>query len=264
MIRCLEHAGPSASAIAHKGAELLARFENLAASVLVHPTSWFAAVGPVVEEFVHEMCDPLPEIADKAARTRVIVGMRQLVLSPVPHLRAVGASNWTSNADFVDAVAASCNVWPITSARPVHSYRNASCCDGVNAFSLWDSVGAYVIQLLSGRSTVTAPAPLFKGGPYNWIAAIWNCAVMEPLLPKQPLSVSPGPSASAASKGKAAKGGARLFWVSPGEGGYMALHKVLYLSLPWAHQLWHQGYRHASDLDKGGHFNGLAPRRQTR
>ena len=259
LIRCLEHAGPSASAIARKGAELLEIFEGLATPVLSHPTSWFSRVGQVAEEFTRVMIAPLPDIAaeDHAARTRIVIGMRQLVLSPIPHLRAAGATDWASNVDFLDAVAASSNVWPVTSPSPLRRFRGASCCDGVNAFSLWDNA-AYIMQRLRGRTRVTAPSRLFNGGPLNWIGAIWNCVVMDALLPTHPSSVSPG------SARPGGGGGEQLYWVSPGEGGHLELLKVLYLNLPWGRHLWRQGYNHAQQLDESGYFEGLAPRRRSR
>ena len=52
---------------------------------------------------------------------------------------------------------------------------------------------------------------------------------------------------------------ARHYWITPGGGAYLQLRDVLHMSLPWARQLWHQGYAHARELDEAQYFSGMAP-----
>ena len=203
MVCCLERAGPSAAAIAARGDAFFRAFETLAADsrTLAHPTAWLGRLGPVLEAFLREAWAALPETAAPGAR--VAVGMKRLAAWPLPHLQSVRATGFARKADFIDAVLASCNVFPVTSAVPLRRFRGALCCDGVNPFSLWGSAGEYALQLLAGTARTTAPSWLLRkqgqgafSSLLDWLYAVVRDALHLPLLLAfaSPCILPPSPS----------------------------------------------------------------------
>ena len=237
-ILLLEHGDPSAAEVRRRAQKLHRSLDNKLERITGHPLAYVGRLDGVLAELLDET---LPR-DDAAYRTdRVLIGLRRWTWTPLPSLAPAVSQRFTDRLDFTRAALASANAPPIASLRPAIRYAGAWCADGVNAFSLWCAV-PYMCAVMRGAA-VAAPRETVNGAaalPWNHIYAAWNWPVLDHVL-----SMTQG----------------RRYFVTPTAGGHVDLSRLLLVSRRWVATLWADGYRHATALDAGGYFEGMAPRR---